>query len=94
MGVAYEKYCVAQEVWLNKSIERSLSGFVCVCVRVRACVRACVCVCVCVCVCNARLHSTNQQTDFDETWRTGAIWAGSVCVEKPRSLFSILVLQF
>ena len=51
VGVAYEKYCVAQEVWSNKSIERSLSGFpsVCVCacaLRVRVRVRVCVCVCV------------------------------------------------
>ena len=39
---------------------------VCVRVRVRVHVCACVrvCVCVCVCVCNARLHSTNQQTDY------------------------------
>ena len=33
-----------------------------------------------VCVCKARLHNTNQQTNFDETWRTSAICTGSVRV--------------
>ena len=37
-------------------------------------------VCVCVCVCNARLHSTNQRTDFDKTFTTCAICAGNVRV--------------
>ena len=50
VGVAYEKYCVAQEVWSNKSIERSLSGF------------PCVCVCVCVCLFVSATRGSTAQT--------------------------------
>ena len=35
---------------------------------------------VCLFVCISTLHSPNRRTDFDETWRTVAIWAQGVRV--------------